>query len=99
MSNRIGKFCVDERMIRLHWEVIAPLMANFVVVQVQNRFDIMAMEYTALSPLFAEVEEFSYAPQYEVNFIVKPGMAASVEVKPLHRGDHKPAKVTRKLVI
>ncbi|MDE2096210.1 MAG: hypothetical protein KGL39_03125 [Patescibacteria group bacterium] len=90
-------FRIDSGVVREHWQALLPLMENFVVVRTECRFDLNAIEYTALSPMFDEVPEYTVPPEYQVEFLLKPGIPAVLEVSRLNK-KAEPKHVTRRLV-
>lgn len=71
-ERRFGNFSFDARCIRSNPKAIQALMKDCIVVRAEHLFDWDAIEYTALHPDFAPVEQGRRAPRYEVRFTQHP---------------------------
>ena len=65
--HRLGRFSLP-RLESSDWERFIPLMSQMVVVQAEFHYDRDRIHYLAFSPLFDEIERFSRAPEYLVEF-------------------------------
>jgi hypothetical protein len=65
MTRPIGKFKASRELIIGDYPNSLKVMAQFVVLDVRWNWDGVS-EYTALSPLFDEIDEALEAPSYEI---------------------------------
>lgn len=66
MLRRIGKFSIRVMDIREHFVEIQELFKDMVVVSAQMQFHSMAIEYSAIHPMFEELEEGQEPLYYDV---------------------------------
>lgn len=65
-SNQLGKFSVDEHLIRSKPADVAQIFSllNMVPVRAEAKFEIQKIEYTAISDKFDEVSLGEVIPEY-----------------------------------
>lgn len=67
-GRRIGRFSISEIMVKEHPEDVLKVLSQCLVVRCELKYDIMAFEYMALSPLFEETAFGLVAPDYTAHF-------------------------------
>lgn len=65
--NRIGRFHLDEDLVRRHASKLGPVFRDIVVVWANQRFDTLTIEYLALGLPFEVVPTGTRAPEYTVD--------------------------------
>ena len=65
-ARRVGRFSVDRLLVETAPEVVRQLMGMMIVVRCEMDFAMDRLEYTALSPHFAEVPIGNMIPGYDI---------------------------------
>lgn len=63
-ARRIGRFSISEHMVKSHPEDALKVLSQCLVVRCELKWEMMAFEYMALSPLFEETPNHIEAPEY-----------------------------------
>ena len=80
-SQQVGKFYIEEKLIRRHPNVVASALRdmNFVPLRTELIFASQVIEYTGISPMFDKNPPKRHAPGYKVNIIFNLGKKEKAE--------------------
>lgn len=65
LNRRRGRFRVTSELVREHPDELMRVLACVLVVRCEADYATESLEYTAISELFAEVEDYCVTPEYE----------------------------------
>lgn len=65
-QRRLGKFSINMKLIDSAPEIIRELMGHMIVLRAEIRYDRDYIDYVAESELFAPVDRYMIAPDYEL---------------------------------
>ena len=70
-SQQLGKFYIEEHLIRTHPHVVAAALRDmsFVPLRAEMMFIGRFIEYTGISPMFEECPKGRLVPEYKVSII------------------------------
>lgn len=92
---RRGKFSVSYSLIKKPSETILKFLSNFVIVRAELRYDIDAIDYTALSVLFSPVDFGDRTPEYQIR--VTEHEDGTIDIKAIQVPDERGKKLLRLL--
>ena len=80
-SQQLGKFFLNEELIRQNPEIVAAAFQEmqFVPVRVEMHFIHKELEYAGISPEFKEVSKGIPIPNYRVNIVMNQAEGEEIE--------------------